>query len=84
MAVIATLVGGICGFFTFVFALMFSDVSFWAALGLYVLVGLSITTTLILAAMAVQALGKLTAPRPAMVPCPSRVQAGNPMAENRR
>ncbi|WP_300060930.1 hypothetical protein [uncultured Roseobacter sp.] len=49
MAIISTLIGGFCGFITFLTALVFLNVGFLTALGLYVLVGLSLTVLLMMA-----------------------------------
>lgn len=59
MAVISTLLGGVCGFLTFVTSLVFFDVSLTVAFGFYVLSGLFITLgsiTLVLAARSIPAL----------------------------
>ncbi|QJF50086.1 hypothetical protein [Roseobacter ponti] len=59
MAVISTLLGGVCGFLTFVTSLIFFDVSLPTAFGLYVLSGLCVTLgsiTLVLAMRSLPAL----------------------------
>ncbi|MDW3180995.1 MULTISPECIES: hypothetical protein [unclassified Roseobacter] len=83
MAIISTLVGGLCGFFTFLLALVFFEVSFLTALGLYVLVGLGLTATLIIAGMTRQAMTKSPPQRPALLPYSSRMPAGSPLSKQR-
>lgn len=56
MAIISTLIGGVCGFITFLTALIFFNVGFLSALGLYALVGLGLTGLLITAALTWRAL----------------------------
>lgn len=83
MAIISTLVGGLCGFFTFLLALVVFDASFLAALGLYVLVGLGLTVMLIIAGVTWQAIMKSPSQRPALLPYSSRMPAGSPLSKQR-
>lgn len=50
MAIIATLLGGIIGFFSFIIAMVFFDASFVAACGVYMIAAL--TTTAVTIALA--------------------------------
>ncbi|WP_299829057.1 hypothetical protein [uncultured Roseobacter sp.] len=83
MAIISTLIGGVCGFLAFVSALVFFKVSFLTALGVYVLVGLGLTATLIIACVTWQAIVKSPSPRPTMVPYSARISAGSPLTKQR-
>ncbi|WP_298844139.1 hypothetical protein [uncultured Roseobacter sp.] len=66
MATMAALLGGVLGFFSFVWMLVFSDAGFGAALQTYLMVGMGTTLSLI-------CLG-LMAPRSAEEPRHNRLQ----------
>lgn len=68
MAIISTLIGGICGFLAFVIAWLFFDVGLLPALGLYMIVGTGLTIALIIACLSWQALCKLSLVRVALRP----------------
>ena len=83
MAIISALIGGVCGFLTFLTALMFFEASFLAALGLYAAVGIGVMATLVVVGLAWQAAVKLAAPRQSIMSCPVRIPAGSALSKNR-
>ncbi len=59
MAIFSTLIGGFCGFITFLTSLVFFKVGFLSALALYAFVGVGLTAVLITAALTWRALSAL-------------------------
>jgi membrane protein implicated in regulation of membrane protease activity len=77
MAIIATLIGGVTGFFSFLCALVVFDFSFLQALALYVGVGTSLTLSLILAALSWRSVASLSRQRPGLDRDPMPAHAGS-------
>lgn len=83
MAIISTLIGGVCGFLAFVTAWLFFDVGFLPALALYAGVGFSLTATLIFAGISWKAAKKLQSARAAVHPCTVQAPAGHNLSKHR-
>ncbi len=70
MAIISTMIGGVCGFLTFLSALFFFDFGVWSALALYIGVGIGLTATLIVTCLFWQALVSFFTSQTARATCP--------------